>query len=139
MLDQVNDLFGIFPDHDLKIPQQGQSLSAILTRTIDGLEGLFTHSRPDVVVVLGGIMTSMAAAVAAFYRGISLVHIDAGLRSGDLLSPFPKESNRKITSQIAQLHLTPTSTSRAHLLADAINPYGDGQAAGRAVAAIAEM
>ena len=60
-------------------------------------------------------------------------------RSGDLLSPFPEEANRKITSQIAQLHLTPTSTSRANLLADAINPYGDGQAAGRAVAAIAEM
>ena len=71
MLDQVNDLFGIFPDHDLNILQQGQSLSAIMTRTIDGLEKLFADTRPDVVVVQGDTTTSTAAAVAAFYHGIS--------------------------------------------------------------------
>ena len=89
MLDQVNELFGIVPDHDLNILQQGQSLSAIMTRTIDGLETLFAGSRPDAVVVQGDTTTSTAAAIAAFYHGIPVVHVEAGLRSGDLLSPFP--------------------------------------------------
>lgn len=122
MLDQVNELFGIVPDHDLNILQQGQSLSAIMTRTIDGLEKLFAHTRPDAVVVQGDTTTSTAAAIAAFYHGIPVVHVEAGLRSGDLLSPFPEEANRKITSQITRLHLAPTSTSRANLLAEGINP-----------------
>ncbi len=122
MLDQVNELFGIVPDHDLNILQQGQSLSGIMTRTIDGLEKLFTHTRPDAVVVQGDTTTSTAAAIAALYHGIPVVHVEAGLRSGDLLSPFPEEANRKITSQITRLHLAPTSTSRANLLAEGIDP-----------------
>lgn len=122
MLDQVNELFGIVPDHDLDILQHGQSLSAILTRTIDGLEKLFSHTRPDAVVVQGDTTTSTAAAIAAFYHGIPVVHVEAGLRSGDLRSPFPEEGNRKLTSQIANLHLAPTSTSRANLVAEGINP-----------------
>lgn len=122
MLDQVNELFGIVPDHDLDILQPGQSLSAIMTRTIDGLETLFAGSRPDAVVVQGDTTTSTAAAIAAFYHGIPVVHVEAGLRSGDLLSPFPEEANRKITSQIARLHLAPTSTSRENLEREGINP-----------------
>lgn len=121
MLDQVNELFGIVPDHDLNILQQGQSLSAILTRTVDGLEALFAHTRPDVVVVQGDTTTSTAAAVAAFYHGIPVVHVEAGLRSRNPLSPFPEEANRKITGQIASLHLAPTSASKANLLAEGVN------------------
>ena len=120
MLDQVNELFGIVPDHDLNILQQRQSLSAIMTRTIDGLDKIFTVDRPDAVIVQGDTTTSTAAAIAAFYRGIPVVHVEAGLRSGDLYSPFPEEANRKITSQIASLHLAPTPVSKANLLAEGI-------------------
>ncbi|MFJ5954535.1 non-hydrolyzing UDP-N-acetylglucosamine 2-epimerase [Paenarthrobacter sp. NPDC092416] len=120
MLDQVNELFGIVPDHDLNILQQRQSLSAIMTRTIDGLDKLFTANKPDAVIVQGDTTTSTAGAIAAFYHGIPVVHVEAGLRSGDLFSPFPEEANRKITSQIASLHLAPTSTSKANLLAEGI-------------------
>ncbi|WP_159700991.1 non-hydrolyzing UDP-N-acetylglucosamine 2-epimerase [Arthrobacter sp. 18067] len=120
MLDQVNELFGIVPDHDLNILQQRQSLSAIMTRTIDGLDKLFAANKPDAVIVQGDTTTSTAGAIAAFYHGIPVVHVEAGLRSGDLFSPFPEEANRKITSQISSLHLAPTSVSRANLLAEGI-------------------
>lgn len=122
MLDQVNELFGIVPDHDLNILQQRQSLSAIMTRTIDGLDALFAEKKPDAVIVQGDTTTSTAGAIAAFYHGIPVVHVEAGLRSGNLLSPFPEEANRKLTSQIASLHLAPTSTSKANLLAEGITP-----------------
>ncbi|NUU33379.1 UDP-N-acetylglucosamine 2-epimerase (non-hydrolyzing) [Arthrobacter sp. C9C5] len=121
MLDQVNELFGIVPDHDLDILQQRQSLSAIMTRTIDGLDRLFTGDKPDAVIVQGDTTTSTAGAIAAFYHGIPVVHVEAGLRSGDLFSPFPEEANRKITSQIASLHLAPTPVSKANLLAEGIS------------------
>lgn len=118
MLDQVNNLFGIIPDHDLNIIQQRQTLNSIMTKTIDGLDNLFAQSKPDAVVVQGDTTTSTAAAIAAFYHGIPVVHVEAGLRSGNLFSPFPEEANRKITSQIASLHLAPTTTSRDNLLAE---------------------
>ncbi|MCZ2403452.1 UDP-N-acetylglucosamine 2-epimerase (non-hydrolyzing) [Paenarthrobacter sp. Z7-10] len=120
MLDQVNILFGIEPDYDLNIHEAGQSLSAIMTRTIDGLEKLFSSVIPDAVLVQGDTTTSTAAAIAAFYHGIPVVHVEAGLRSGNPSSPFPEEANRKITSQIASLHLAPTATSRRNLLAEGI-------------------
>ncbi|MSS00121.1 UDP-N-acetylglucosamine 2-epimerase (non-hydrolyzing) [Arthrobacter sp. BL-252-APC-1A] len=120
MLDQVNSLFGIVPDHDLNIFSPGQTLNGILTRTIEGLDKLFSVNRPDAVVVQGDTTTSTAGAIAAFYHSIPVVHAEAGLRSGDLFSPFPEEANRKITSQIASLHLAPTSTSRANLLKENI-------------------
>lgn len=116
MLDQVNNLFGITPDADLNILQPRQTLSSILTKTINGLDQLFSSSRPSAVVVQGDTTTSTAAAIAAFYRGIPVVHVEAGLRSGDIMSPFPEEANRKITSQISKLHLAPTSVSKANLL-----------------------
>lgn len=121
MLDQVNALFGIAPDHDLNIHQPGQSLAGILTRTINGLDSLFATVRPDVVIVQGDTTTSTAGAIAAFYAGIPVVHAEAGLRSHNLFSPFPEEANRKITTQIASLHLAPTSTSKANLLAEGVD------------------
>ncbi|WP_154605638.1 non-hydrolyzing UDP-N-acetylglucosamine 2-epimerase [Arthrobacter sp. AQ5-05] len=120
MLDQVNELFGITPDHDLDILYPGQSLSDILTRTISGLDKLFAVSKPDVVVVQGDTTTSTAAAIAAFYAGIPVVHAEAGLRSHNLFSPYPEEANRKITTQIASLHLAPTSTSKQNLLNEGV-------------------
>jgi len=120
MLDQVNELFGITPDHDLNILQPGQSLTDIMTRTMSGLDTLFAAGKPDAVIVQGDTTTSTAGAIAAFYHGIPVVHVEAGLRSGNLLSPFPEEANRKITSQIASLHLAPTTTSRANLLAEGV-------------------
>lgn len=120
MLDQVNKLFDIVPDHDLDILQPGQTLSGILTRTINGLDALFAESKPDAVVVQGDTTTSTAAAIAAFYRGIPVVHAEAGLRSHNLFSPFPEEANRKITTQIASLHLAPTNTSKQNLLDEGV-------------------
>lgn len=116
MLDQVNRLFDIIPDHDLNIFEPGQSLNGILSRTIDGLDKLFSVNRPDAVLVQGDTTTSTAAAMAAFYHRIPVVHVEAGLRSGDPFSPFPEEGNRKITSQLASLHLAPTAASRENLL-----------------------
>ncbi|MDP5225543.1 MULTISPECIES: UDP-N-acetylglucosamine 2-epimerase (non-hydrolyzing) [Arthrobacter] len=120
MLDQVNELFGIQPDHDLNILQPGQTLCDILTRTVSGLDKLFAQEKPDAVIVQGDTTTSTAGALAAFYHGIPVVHAEAGLRSGNLLSPFPEEANRKLTTQITRLHLAPTSTSKENLLAEGI-------------------
>ena len=116
MLDQVNRLFGIIPDHDLNIFEPGQSLNDILVRTINGMDKLFAVNRPDAVVVQGDTTTSAGAALSAFNHGIPVAHVEAGLRSGNPLSPFPEEGNRKIISQIASLHLAPTTTSRSNLL-----------------------
>ncbi|KLU08109.1 non-hydrolyzing UDP-N-acetylglucosamine 2-epimerase [Kocuria sp. SM24M-10] len=120
MLDQVNEIFDIIPNHDLNIIQPRQTLNGILTRTVEGLEVLFAENTPDAVVVQGDTTTSTAAAIAAFYRGIPVIHAEAGLRSFDLLSPFPEEANRKLTSQITSLHLAPTATSKRNLCAEAI-------------------
>lgn len=120
MLDQVNAIFGITPDHDLNIIQPRQTLNGVLTRTVEGLDRIFEDTPPDAVVVQGDTTTSTAAAIAAFYRGIPVIHAEAGLRSFNLFSPFPEEANRKITSQITSLHLAPTTTSKENLLREAI-------------------
>jgi UDP-N-acetylglucosamine 2-epimerase (non-hydrolysing) len=122
MLDQVNELFGIAPDADLNIMRPNQTLNGIMERTLAGLDSLIQEQRPDAVVVQGDTTTSTAGAIAAFYLGVPVVHAEAGLRSGDLFSPFPEEANRKITSQIASLHLAPTSESKANLVTEAIDP-----------------
>ena len=115
MLDQVNELFGIRPDYDLDVIQPRQTLNGLLTKTIAGLDEIFEKEKPDAVVVQGDTTTSTAGAIAAFYRGIPVVHAEAGLRSYDIFSPFPEEANRKLTSQIASLHLAPTSLSKRNL------------------------
>lgn len=120
MLDQVNELFGIVPDHDLNIIQPRQTLNGVFARTLDGLDAVLEQVRPDAVLVQGDTTTSTAAAVAAFNRQIPVVHAEAGLRSFDIRSPFPEEANRRITSQIAALHLPPTTVSRDNLLREAV-------------------
>ncbi|VXB20747.1 non-hydrolyzing UDP-N-acetylglucosamine 2-epimerase [Citricoccus sp. K5] len=122
MLDQVNELFGIVPDADLNIMLPNQTLNGIMGRTLAGLDTLIQEQKPDAVVVQGDTTTSTAGAIAAFYLGVPVVHAEAGLRSHNLFSPFPEEANRKITSQISSLHLAPTSTSRANLVAENVNP-----------------
>ena len=121
MLDEVNTLFDIRPDHDLDIMRHGQTLSQIAARVLEGLDPILERVQPDAVLVQGDTTTSTAAALAAFYRRIPVVHLEAGLRSHDIDSPFPEEANRKITSQIAALHLAPTETSRRNLLREGVD------------------
>ncbi len=120
MLDQVNEVFGIVPDYDLDIMSHGQTLGQIFARVMTRLDPILEARRPDAVIVQGDTSTSAAAALAAFYRQIPVIHLEAGLRSGDIMSPFPEEANRKITSQIATLHLAPTLRSLANLVAEGV-------------------
>ncbi|MDO8152299.1 non-hydrolyzing UDP-N-acetylglucosamine 2-epimerase [Isoptericola sp. b408] len=122
MLDQVNMVFGITPDHDLNIMSHRQSLAQIFSRVLEGVDKVLEMESPSAVLVQGDTSTSTAAALAAFYRGIPVVHLEAGLRSGDISSPFPEEANRKLTTQIAALHLAPTTKSRDNLLAEGVVP-----------------
>lgn len=116
MLDQVNELFGIEPARDLAIMSKNQSLNSIVAKVIAGIDEVYQEFEPDAVIVQGDTSTVMGAAVAAFNRQIPVVHVEAGLRSGDIDSPFPEEANRKLTSQIAALHLAPTNESKQNLL-----------------------
>ena len=122
MLDQVNELFGIVPDNDLNIMANGQTLNGIAARVIGELDSVLEAERPDAVLVQGDTTTVMGAAIAAFNRRIPVIHLEAGLRSGNLSSPFPEEANRKLTSQISALHLAPTRRSRANLVAEGVAP-----------------
>lgn len=120
MLDQVNEIFGIVPDHDLDVFEPGQSLNRLMSKMFAKLDPVLEAERPDAVLVQGDTSTVAAAAIAAFYRGIPVVHLEAGLRSGDIHSPFPEEANRKLTTQIAALHLAPTPQSKENLLREAV-------------------
>lgn len=120
MLDSVNKLFGIEPVRDLNIMSAKQGLNGIVAKVIKGLDAVYAEFEPDAVIVQGDTSTVMGAAIAAFNRQIPVVHVEAGLRSGDINSPFPEEANRKLTSQISKLHLAPTSTSKANLLREAL-------------------
>lgn len=122
MLDQVNELFDITPDYDLNIIQPRQTLNAVMAKNISGLDEVLEEAAPDAVVVQGDTTTSTAGAIAAFNRGIPVVHAEAGLRSFNIFSPFPEEANRKITTQLASLHLAPTSVSRDNLLRETVTP-----------------
>lgn len=122
MLDQVNELFGIVPDNDLNIMANGQTLNGIASRVIGELDSVLEAELPDAVLVQGDTTTVMGAAIAAFNRRIPVIHLEAGLRSGNLSSPFPEEANRKLTSQISALHLAPTRRSRANLVAEGVAP-----------------
>lgn len=121
MLDQVNELFGITPAHDLNIIQPRQTLNAVMAKTLMGLDTILEEVAPDAVIVQGDTTTSTAGAIAAFNRGIPVVHAEAGLRSFNIFSPFPEEANRKLTTQLASLHLAPTSVSRDNLLRETVS------------------
>lgn len=115
MLDQVNGLFEIEPDADLDIFSPGQSIAAVTTRTVERLTPLLQQERPDALVVQGDTTSAFAAGLAAFYEQIPVIHVEAGLRTPTLMSPFPEEGNRRLLTRITTLHLAPTSGSRSNL------------------------
>lgn len=115
MLEQVNTMFGIEPKLDLHLMKPGQGLNEIVSRALMGLDEIIDAEQPDVIISQGDTSTAMAAALAGFHRGVKIVHLEAGLRTGDIHSPFPEEANRKLIGQVAELHLAPTSGSMENL------------------------
>jgi UDP-N-acetylglucosamine 2-epimerase (non-hydrolysing) len=122
ILDQVLELFAICPNYDLDIMRSSQTLTDVTVGALGGLGPVLADANPDLVMVQGDTTTTFAAALAAFYRRVPVVHLEAGLRTGDVLSPYPEEMNRRLTSQLASLHLAPTPTARANLLAEGVDP-----------------
>ena len=120
MLDQVLDLFGITPEEDLNVMQPGQTLPGLTARIVEGMSEIIARRKPDVVLVHGDTTTTLATSLAAFYNRVRIGHVEAGLRTGDLYSPWPEEANRRLTAPLATWHFSPTGTSRANLLAEGI-------------------
>ncbi|WP_336923651.1 non-hydrolyzing UDP-N-acetylglucosamine 2-epimerase [Aquipuribacter sp. SD81] len=132
MLDQVNDLFGIRPAHDLDIIQPRQTLVDVTVRSLEGVTRILQEERPDAVVVQGDTTTSTVAALAAAYEKVPVVHLEAGLRTHERYNPFPEEINRRVTGQLTSVHLAPTATSRANLLREGV-PAADVAVTGNTV------
>ena len=122
MLDQVLDLFQITPDYDLDIMSQGQTLYDITTKSLMGLKDVLAKEKPDLVLVHGDTTTTFAGALASYYQQVPVGHVEAGLRTGDIYSPFPEEMNRKLPGAIAAIHFAPTATAKANLLKENVNP-----------------
>ncbi|MDR0805282.1 MAG: UDP-N-acetylglucosamine 2-epimerase (non-hydrolyzing) [Enterobacteriaceae bacterium] len=120
MLDQVLKLFNIKPDYDLDIMRPGQGLTEITCRILEGLKPVLEEFKPDVVLVHGDTTTTLATSLASFYQRIPVGHVEAGLRTGDLYSPWPEEGNRRLTGHLAMYHFAPTETSKHNLLTEAI-------------------
>lgn len=116
MLDQVLSIFGVKPDYDLNIMKQGQDLTDVTIRVLTGMRDVFAKCNPDVVLVHGDTTTSTAAAMAAFYQQIPVGHVEAGLRTHNIYSPWPEEMNRQITGRIATYNFSPTPLSRVNLV-----------------------
>ena len=147
MLDQVLAAFGVLPDYDLNLMQPGQTLAQITARILANLEPLLAWERPELVLVQGDTTTTLVGTMAAFYEGIPVGHVEAGLRTGDLRQPFPEEMNRVMTTQMARLHFAPSAAAADNLAAegvarervwvtgnpglDAMRHVRDGLAAGR--------
>jgi len=121
MLDQVLEIFSLEPAYDLDIFSPGQSLSQITSRALTGLESVIEKEMPDVVLVQGDTSTVFAGALAAFYHKVKVGHVEAGLRSHDMYSPYPEEANRKLTGVLTDFHFAPTTVSRQNLLAEGID------------------
>jgi UDP-N-acetylglucosamine 2-epimerase (non-hydrolysing) len=121
MLDQVLDLFELVPDFDLDIMQPGQDLTDVTSAILLGMRKVFDVFTPDVVLVHGDTATTFAASVAAYYRQIPVAHVEAGLRTGNIYSPWPEEGNRRLTGALASLHFAPTDISRENLLRENIH------------------
>ena len=122
MLDQVLQIFGVKPDFDLNVMKQGQDLYDVTSRVLVGMRDVLDEAKPDVVLVHGDTTTSMAAAMAAFYRQIPVGHVEAGLRTHNIYSPWPEEMNRQITGRIATFDFAPTPLSRQNLLDEGVDP-----------------
>lgn len=121
MLDQVIDIFKIIPDYDLKIMKQGQDLYDVTSKVLIGMRDILKKERPHVVLVHGDTTTSMAASLAAFYQQIPVGHVEAGLRTHNIYSPWPEEMNRQITGRIATYHFAPTALSKQNLLSEGVH------------------
>ncbi|OKL48481.1 UDP-N-acetylglucosamine 2-epimerase [Boudabousia liubingyangii] len=122
MLEQVHKVFNFRPDYDLAVFEQGQSLNKLAGKVFLALDKLFAEVHPDLVLVQGDTTTVSVAAQAAFYAQIPVAHLEAGLRSGDIHSPFPEEANRRIATQVSELHLAPSQSSVDNLLREGIDP-----------------
>ncbi len=122
MLDQVLELFEITPDEDLNVMQPGQTLSGLTSRIVQGMEEVIAKHKPDIVLVHGDTTTTFATSLAAFYQRTAIGHVEAGLRTGNLYSPWPEEANRKLTGVLANLHFAPTQKSADNLRIENVNP-----------------
>jgi UDP-N-acetylglucosamine 2-epimerase (non-hydrolysing) len=122
MLDQVIDLFNIYPDYDLNVMKKGQSLTDLTTSIVSGLSSILNKFKPDVVLVHGDTTTSFAAALSAYYMQITIGHVEAGLRTFNIYSPWPEEGNRSLTGSIAKFHFAPTEVSKNNLIRENISP-----------------
>lgn len=121
MLDQVLEIFDIKPDYDLNIMKQGQDLYDVTARVLTGMRDIIKQAKPDIILVHGDTTTSTAAALAAFYQQIPVGHVEAGLRTHNIYSPWPEEMNRQITGRIAEYDFAPTPLSRANLVAEGVS------------------
>jgi UDP-N-acetylglucosamine 2-epimerase len=122
MLDQVLRVFALTPDHDLALMRPGQSLNHVTTAALEGLDGVIAHFKPDWVIVQGDTTTAFAGALAAFYQKVRVAHVEAGLRTGNIHSPWPEEMNRKLVGQLATQHFPPTQTAADNLVREGIDP-----------------
>jgi len=122
MLDQVLQLFEITPDYDLNIMQPGQGLNEITTNILNGISPVLNDFQPDFVLVHGDTTTTFATSLASFYQQIAVGHIEAGLRTGNLYSPWPEEANRKLTSVLTDQHFAPTTTAQKNLIKENVDP-----------------
>jgi len=120
MLDQVLDLFGLEPDYDLDVMQPGQDLYDVTSKVLLGLREVLADFQPDLVLVHGDTVTTFATTLAAFYQKIPVGHVEAGLRTGDLYSPWPEEANRRLTGTLAHWHFAPTERNQKALLAEGV-------------------
>lgn len=124
MLDQVLELFGLTPDHDLDLMKAGQTLTDITGRVLTNLQPVLLDRKPSLVLVHGDTTTTMAASLAAFYQQIPVGHVEAGLRTPDRYNPYPEEMNRRLTTQLSTLHFAPTQTSVDNLLRENVEASG---------------
>lgn len=121
MLDQVLDLFELTPDDDLNVMSPGQTLPDLFSRILIGMSEILRHRTPDLVLVHGDTSTTFASALASYYQRVPLAHVEAGLRTGDILSPWPEEANRRLVAPLATLHFAPTEQAAANLRAEAVS------------------
>ena len=121
MLDTVLSLFDIVPDYDLDIMKSNQTLSTVTSSILQGLENIFSKNKPDIVLVHGDTATTMATTLSSYFHQIPVAHVEAGLRTGNLYSPWPEEGNRKVTGAIANIHFAPTQYAKSNLLKENIS------------------